>query len=295
MQKGPLFSIMIGRLRIRRRRGRSTFISGLVLLSVVLVLTIGAPLLSNLPPSGETRSGGFFTPYEPPSSEHLMGTNNIGQDIFTRVIYGGVPPLEVALFATSLAGSIGISTGLWAGYLGGKFEKVVSVCMDSIYAFPGIILAIAITAALGANIFNTTFALGAIYVPSFYRMTRGQTLQLKQVPFVEAARSIGETNISILTRYILPSIMPAIAVIASLSFADAILLEAGLSFIGLPSVAPPTPDWGYDIVIGKDNLLSGSWWMIVFPGLMIIIAVLGFSLVGEGLNDLYSAQVKQTK
>jgi peptide/nickel transport system permease protein len=217
-----------------------------------------------------------------------MGTNNVGQDMLTRVLYGGIVPIQIAMLATALALAIGTFLGLTSGYQGGKYDRSISIFMDGLYAFPGLILAIAITAVLGANVFNTTAAVGAIYVPSFYRMARGQTLQLKEVPYVEGARSLGESSSSVMFRYILPSLLPAIAVVSSLSFADAILIEAGLSFIGLPAVTPPSPDWGFDIASGKSTLLSGSWWMITFPGLMIILVVLSFSLIGEGLNDRFN-------
>lgn len=282
--KATLFHKLLG----KRGAPKTMALTGLVILIVITVLIVSAPLVTRLPPSGVTLAGGFFAPYEPPSLQHLMGTNNIGQDLLTRVLYGGQVPLQIALLSTLLAGGLGITLGLMFGYMGRVGEKLVSTFMDSMYAFPGVLLAIAITSMLGPNFLNTAVALAVVYVPSFYRMTRGQTLQLKELPFVEAACSIGEPTLSILGRYIFPNVIPAIAVVSSLSFADAILIEAGLSFIGLPSVSPPTPEWGFDLVLGKSTLLSGSWWMITFPGLMIIFTVLGFSLLGEGLNELYN-------
>lgn len=266
--------------------------TGVIIELAIFLMIIFAPLLSPLPPSGETVSGGFFAPFLPPSRAHLLGTNNIGQDVFTRILYGGITPLEISLFSTAIAGGIGIMLGLSSGYRGGKSDRLMASVMDALYAFPGIVLAIAITSALGPNPLNTVVALAVVYVPSFFRMTRGQTMMLKEVPYVEAGRSLGESTSSILFHYILPSIYPAIVVISSLSFADAILTEAGLSFIGLPAITPPSPGWGIDLVAGKDTLLSGAWWMITFPGLMIVISVLGFSLFAEGLNEMYNLRAK---
>jgi peptide/nickel transport system permease protein len=157
--------------------------------------------------------------------------------------------------------------------------------MDSMYAFPGLILAIAIAALLGVGVLNISMAIAVVYIPSYYRMVRGVVLSLKSAPFVEAAVVAGAGPWSIVTRHILPNVVPQIVSLLPVSFADAIITEAGLTFLGL-GIEPPTPDWGFDLNKGRQFFLAGYWWIGVFPGLMIILSVLGFLLVGESLNEL---------
>jgi len=159
------------------------------------------------------------------------------------------------------------------------------VVMDSIYAFPGLILAIAVAAMLGPGVVNTVVAISAVYVPTYFRMVRGQVLTVKSQLYVAAAKALGANHKTIMLKYILPNVLPILPVVFSMNVADAVLTEAALSFLGL-GVPAPTPDWGFDLRNGQRNLLAGYWWISTFPGFFIVLLALGFSLLGEGLNEL---------
>jgi peptide/nickel transport system permease protein len=215
----------------------------------------------------------------------IMGTDQLGRDVFARVVSGARFVLTVALLSTVISAALGTILGLLSGYVGGFLDRVLSLVMDSMYAFPGLILAIAIAALLGVGVLNISMAIAVVYIPSYYRMVRGVVLSLKSAPFVEAAVVAGAGPWSIVTRHILPNVVPQIVSLLPVSFADAIITEAGLTFLGL-GIEPPTPDWGFDLNKGRQFFLAGYWWIGVFPGLMIILSVLGFLLVGESLNEL---------
>jgi peptide/nickel transport system permease protein len=215
----------------------------------------------------------------------IMGTDQLGRDVFARVVSGARFVLTVALLSTAISAALGTILGLLSGYVGGLLDRALSLVMDSMYAFPGLILAIAIAALLGVGVLNISMAIAVVYIPSYYRMVRGVVLSLKSAPFVEAAVVAGASPWSIVTRHILPNVVPQIVSLLPVSFADAIITEAGLTFLGL-GIEPPTPDWGFDLNKGRQFFLAGYWWIGVFPGLMIILSVLGFLLVGESLNEL---------
>ncbi len=215
----------------------------------------------------------------------IMGTDQLGRDVFARVVSGARFVLAVALLSTAISAALGTILGLLSGYVGGLLDRVLSLVMDSMYAFPGLILAIAIAALLGVGVLNISMAIAVVYIPSYYRMVRGVVLSLKSAPFVEAAVLAGASPWSIVTRHMLPNVVPQIVSLLPVSFADAIITEAGLTFLGL-GIEPPTPDWGFDLNKGRQFFLAGYWWIGVFPGLMIILSVLGFLLVGESLNEL---------
>jgi len=214
-----------------------------------------------------------------------MGTDQLGRDVFARVVGGVRFVLTIAFLSTAISAAVGVLLGLLAGYIGGLFDRAVSLVMDSMYALPGLILAIAIAALLGVGVLNISVAIAVVYIPSYYRMVRGVVLSLKSSPFVEAARVAGAGPLAIVTKHILPNTLPAIVSLLPISFADAIITEAGLTFLGL-GVEPPTPDWGFDLNKGRQFFLAGYWWIGLFPGLMIILSVLGFLMLGEGLNEI---------
>ncbi len=264
------------------RVGRGMLITGMLIVLAVVIMAVFAPLIA---PYNPTISAG--KPFQPPTKEHLFGTNRLGQDMFSRIVYGSRIILLVVISATLISMSVGIPLGLISGYVGGKLDRAFSMVMDSIYAFPSLVLAIAIAAMLGPNITNTALAISIVYIPTYFRMIRGQTLSLKEQLFVEAARALGARDREIMFRYILPNLAPTIVVVFSLSVADAILTEAGLSFLGL-SVVPPTPDWGYDLRVGQPFLLNGYWWLVFFPGLMVMLLAMGFAFIGEGLGERFA-------
>jgi peptide/nickel transport system permease protein len=221
----------------------------------------------------------------------LFGTDQVGRDVFTRVISGSSFVLSVAILATLLSLSIGLPVGLLSGYVGRIYDRVLSLIMDSIYAFPGLILAIAVAALLGIGLINMIVAIAVVYIPSYFRIVRGQVLSLKEQPFIEAAIALGMPKTNILFKQIMPNVFPSLFVITTLNIADAIIIEAALSFLGL-GISPPTPDWGLDISQGKRYFLAGAWWVGIFPAMMISLAVLGFSLIGEGFDEKLNPKIR---
>ena len=267
-----------------RTPGRGMIIAGLSIIAVVAAMAILAPYIAPYKPNELSVPVELSGTPQPPSFEHPMGTNQVGYDVFSRIVYGARVILYVVIVASLLSMSIGVPLGLLSGYTGGVIDRALSIVMDSIYAFPGIILAIAVASVLGPNPTNAAIAIAVVYIPTYYRMVRGQTLEIRESLFVEALRGLGYPGRTILFKHILPNTAPTILVVFGLSAADAILTEAGLSFFGL-TVAYPDPDWGYDLYAGKNFLRVGAWWMILFPGLMIMLLALGFALIGEGLSE----------
>lgn len=229
---------------------------------------------------GTANAGGF-----------ILGTNDIGQDVFSRLLWGTRIALWIGFSASIVALLLGVPLGLAAGFLGGAFDRLLSLLMDSLYAFPGLILAIAITAVLGPSIFNVIVAIAVLYIPTYYRIVRGQTLSVKEEVYVEAARSIGASTFEILRRYIFPNVIPSVAIIFSVNVADAILTGAGLSFLGL-GLPPTLADWGIDLARGQ-RFIQVAWWMITFPGLAIMLIVLAFTLMGEGLMEIFNPKLRE--
>jgi len=262
-------------------------IAGAVLLVTVVGLTLLSPYIAPYNPIVEVGPA-----LQPPSGQYPMGTDHLGRDVYSRVLYGAIVALEVSAISSLLSSLIGTPFGLLSGFLGGKTDRLFSLIMDSVYAFPGLILAIAIAAMMGPGVINMSIAIAVVYIPTYFRMIRGQVLSIKEELYVDAARALGAKNSTILFRYIFANVIPSLAVVLSLNVADAILTEAGLSYLGL-GIPPPTPDWGFDLSKGKSFLPGGYWWMITFPGLMIVIVVLGFSLLGEGLNQILNPRLRE--
>lgn len=220
----------------------------------------------------------------------IFGTNDIGQDVFSRMIWGTRIALIIGFSSALLSLILGIPLGLMAGFIGGALDRVLSLVMDSLYAFPGLILAIAIAAVLGPSIMNIIIAISVLYIPTYYRIVRGQTMTVKEEVFVEAAKSIGSKRSEILWRYIFPNVIPSVAIIFSVNVADAILTGAGLSFLGL-GLPPTIADWGIDLSRGQ-RFIQTAPWMITFPGLAIMLVVLSFTLMGEGITEIYNPKLR---
>ncbi len=238
--------------------------------------------------------GRFVRQVGPPfGPTFVLGTDNLGRDILSRIIWGARSVLLVAILSALFSSVVGIPLGLLSGFWGGKLDRVLSLVMDSIYSFPGLILAIAMAAMLGPGVLNIAVAIAVVYIPTYFRIVRGQTLSVKEELYVEAARSLGARARTILWLYVFPNVIPSIVVLFSLNVADSILTEAGLSFLGL-GLPPPTPDWGFDLNKGKAYLPNGYWWPITFPGLMITLVALSFSLLGEGLGEILNPRLTES-
>jgi len=239
-----------------------------------------------------------FDPYDqnagpqlsPPSKTHLMGTDNLQRDVFSRIVYGSRTILGVAVLAAILSSVVGITFGLISGFAGGFFDKILSLVMDSIYSFPGLILAIAFAAMLEPGILSITVAVAVIYIPTYFRLVRGQTLQIKEELYVEAARAIGASGRRILWQYIFPNVIATTVVVFTMNVGDAIMIEAALTYLGL-GLPPSIVDWGMDLSMGRRFLPSGVWWLITFPGAMISILAIGFTMLGEGLAEILNPRL----
>ncbi len=228
----------------------------------------------------------------PPGPQHLFGTDELGRDQLARVLWGGRVSLPVAFVAVAVGLLVGGGAGLAAGYRGGLTDLLLMRLVDAILAFPALILAIAIVSALGPDLRNAMLAIGVVQIPVYARLTRAQTLQLKNLEFITAARSLGAGPVRVILRHLVPNLLNPLIVQMSLSAAFAILAEATLSFLGL-GAQPPTPDWGFMINDGSHFLANGAWWMAIAPGLAICLAVFGFNWLGDALRDALDPRLRR--
>jgi peptide/nickel transport system permease protein len=261
--------------------------AGLVLTILLVLVAIAAPLLAARDPLALDQANRLL----PPSEAHLFGTDEGGRDIFSRVLYGARSSLFAAAVILALATVIGTTIGLAAGYLGGRVDEALMRVTDMFLAFPALVLAMGAAAALGPSLLNATIATGIVWWPWYARLVRGQTLQLKYQPFVEAGVLAGGRGRWILLRHILPNCLTPIIVQMSLDVGYAILTLASLSFIGL-GAQPPAPEWGSMIAIGRDYILDQPWY-VTFPGLAIFVAVMAFNLLGDGLQEALSPRLQR--
>jgi peptide/nickel transport system permease protein len=262
--------------RLMRRKGA---IFGLAIIVLFLAIAILAPLLTPYDPIVQS----WTAVRKPPSALHWFGTDDLGRDILVRVFYGARASLMAGVISVGIALAIGVPLGLAAGTLGGFFDALIGRLTDAMLACPFLILAIALAAFLGPSLGNAMIAIGVTTTPIFVRLTRGQVLAVKVEEYVEAARAIGNPRWRIALFHILPNILPALLVQATLSIAAAIIAEASLSFLGLGQ-QPPDPSWG-SMLNSAQRFLINAPWMAVWPGLAIFLSVLSFNLVGDGLRD----------
>jgi peptide/nickel transport system permease protein len=240
-----------------------------------------------------------YDPYEiqlenklmPPSFDHWMGTDDKGRDILSRILYGSRLSMGVGFAAVAFGAFFGIIFGLVAGYYGKWVDSIIMRIMDVMLAFPGILLALAIISALGPSLINVTIAVGAFSVPLFARIVRGSTLEVKRLEYIDAIRSLGANDFTIIFKHIFPNILSPIIVQGTLRLATAILSAAGLSFLGL-GAQPPSPEWGTMLSNGRDFLFSAPY-IALFPGMAISILVLGFNIFGDGLRDAFDPRMKK--
>lgn len=282
--------------RLFRSLGRTTkrygaewwiMVAGILIIGAITMLTVVPKAFTPFDPNDQSAGGQMVAP----GGDHPMGTDNLGRDVWSRVVWGSRTILGVAILASLLSAAIGIPLGLISGFAGKALDKVLSLIMDSLYSFPGLILAIAFAAMLGPGVINITLAVSVVYIPTYFRLVRGQTLAIKEELYVEAAKAIGTSKAAILARYIFPNVIATVVVVFSLNIADAIMTEASLSYIGL-GLPAGIPDWGMDLSMGKKFLPSGVWWMITFPGMMIMLLALGFTMLGEGLAEILNPRLR---
>ena len=221
----------------------------------------------------------------PPDARHWFGTDEIGRDVFSRVLVAARLDLAIALSAVALSFAVGSTIGTAAGFTGGLLDAVTTRIVDTLMAFPLFLLAMAIVSALGNDTANVVYATAVVNLPFYIRMSRAEAARLRSAGFIEAARTGGLSGIRLLAAHVYPNVLPPLAVQVSLNLGWAILNAAGLSFLGL-GVRPPTPEWGIMVADGAALIVSGAWWVSVFPGLALMLTVLCFNLLGDGLRDL---------
>ena len=264
---------------LRRLLHRPAAAFGLVVIVLSIAIAIGAPLIAPYDPVATS----FAAVRKAPSAAHWFGTDEIGRDVLSRVVFGARASLLAGIVSVLISLSIGVPAGLLAGYAGGAIDMLISRITDALLACPFLILAIALAAFLGPSLSNAMMAIGISATPVFVRLTRGTTLAVKAEDFVLAARAIGNSPWRIALRHVLPNIVPPLLVQATLAIAAAVIAEASLSFLGLGQ-QPPQPSWGSMLNTAK-NYIDNAPWMAIWPGLSIFLLVLSFNLVGDGLRD----------
>jgi peptide/nickel transport system permease protein len=251
-------------------------------LAVLLLVLVAAVFGGTLAPHSPTATD-ILGRLQPPSGSHLFGTDELGRDVFSRTLVAARVSLRVGVIAVGISLALGVTVGLLAGYYGRWIDDVLMRVMDMLFAFPAILLAIAILAVLGPGVTNAMLAIGIVYTPLFARVTRAAVLSVREEVYIRATRSLGAGDARIIVRHVLPNVAGPIIVQASLSLAFAILSEAALSFLGL-GVQPPAPSWGRMLYDAR-GFVAQAWWMGLFPGLAIFLTVLSFNVVGDGLRD----------
>jgi peptide/nickel transport system permease protein len=270
--------------QLRRNRGAML---GLILIALEILIAVFAPWVAPHDPIFQD----LESPMQAPSRAHPFGSDDVGRDILSRVIHGTRISLSVGLIAVGIAGTLGVTLGLITGFYGGWLDDVILRGMDLLLAFPGILLALTIVAVLGPGLFNVMIAVGIADLPSFTRVTRGQTLSVREMDYVHGARAMGCSTARILRRYVLPNVLPALIVLGTLRVATAILTAAGLSFLGL-GAQPPIPEWGAMLAMGR-TFLRQAWWMTTFPGLAIMLTVMQINMLGDGLRDALDPKLRR--
>ena len=261
---------------------------GMVIIGVLLLVAVLAPIVHDYNPKTDSN---LRARLDPPSREHLLGADNLGRDVLVRLIHGARYSLGVGIISVGIALIIGGLLGMAAGFVGGKMGNIIMRCMDILLAFPGMLLAIAIVAVRGPGLNNTMVAIGVVSIPFYARLARSTVLGVNAMEYITAARCVGTTGSRILFRHIFPNILSPIIVQSTLGMANAILSAAGLGFLGLGQ-QPPKPEWGAMLSDCYKFLAKGAWWVIIPPGVAIMLTVLGFNLLGDGLRDALDPRLR---
>jgi len=259
---------------------------GAAIVILVIIVAIFAPVIATHDPAAQESIRLL-----PPSAEHWMGTDELGRDVYSRIIFASRTSLYVGVLSVAMAVVLGVTTGVMAGYIGGTFDNIVMRFVDILFAFPALVLAIVITGLLGPSLTNAMIAIGIVFSPRFARVARGSVLSVKNEVYIEAARVIGGREGHIIWHYVLPNIMAPLIVLATLTLSLGILAEAGLSFLGL-GTQPPDPAWGLMLSQGR-KFMELSPGLAIFPGVAIMITVLAFNLLGDGLRDALDPRLRE--
>ena len=270
---------------IRKFTRKRIIIYGSVL-TVLVVLSLFAPYLAPYDPIKISMEG-----RKPPNIDHIFGTDRLGRDILSRIIYGTKYSLSIGLISVSIGLTFGTTMGVLSAYYGGLVDTIIMRFIDSLLAFPGILLALVVIAVLGPGLFNVMLAVGISTVPEYARLARGKVLSVMQLEYIEAIHSIGGSNFRVIVKHILPNISAPITILATLQVGNAILVGSGLSFLGM-GAQPPTPEWGLMTAEGR-NFMSQAWWISTFPGIAILITVISINQFGDGLREAFDPYLKE--
>ena len=271
--------------------------SGVVIVVFFVILAVFAPWIAPYGFDQVSADGVRFPKQGPPDSAHLFGTTVQSTDVLSRVVWGSRTAIEVVVLALVFSLTIGVPLGLVSGYVGGKLDRGLVLIMDALFAFPYLLLAIVIAFLLsdkfGGGVFTAAFAITAVYIPQYFRVVRNHVISVREEPYVEAARALGASRFTIIRRYVLQNVIQNVPAIATLNAADAIL-TLGRTRIprATASSRPKQREWGYDLNRAIDDAGAGIWWTGLFPGMAIVLLVTGFTLVGEGLNDVLNPVVR---
>jgi peptide/nickel transport system permease protein len=286
---------------VREARGQPRWIlyAGFALVALFVILAIFAPVLAPYGFDQVSADGARFPKQGPPSAENLLGTTVQSTDVLSRVIWGARTAIEVVVLAVVFSLVIGVPLGLLSGYVGGKLDRALVLVMDALFAFPYLLLAIVIafllSDSIGQGIFTAAIAITVVYIPQYFRVVRNHVISVREESYVEAARAIGAPRRTIIRRYVLSNVIQNVPPIATLNAADAILTLAALGFLGYGIQPTEAAEWGYDLQRAIDDAGAGIWWTGLFPGLAIILLVTGFTLVGEGLNDVLNPLIRKRR
>ncbi|WP_411963700.1 ABC transporter permease [Haloferax sp. YSMS24] len=272
---------------LRRLKRHKPAVFGAFVVVLILATAVFAPFVSPYEPSEQDLTNTLSSP----SSDHLLGTDAFGRDILSRIIYGSRISLQIAVTAVGVALGIGVILGALAGYYGGWIDTVIQTAVDITWSFPAVLVGLALAAMLEPSLTNIMVAVGLVFWGQYARLVRGEVLSLREQDFTKAAKAIGSTDSQIIFRHLLPNaVMPAF-VVATLMMGQAIAVEASLSFLGL-GAQPPSPSWGVMLASGRDYMRT-AWWISTFPGLAIVVFILGFNLLGEGLRDALDPKINR--
>ena len=278
---------------------RGMLIAGLIITGIIILTTIFAPIIAPYGNAQLRDADGVFGAQQPPSPEHIMGTTVGGYDVFSRVIWGTQTAILVIIVAVLLSIFIGVLLGLISGYVGGWLDRVLVVVADAVYAFPSLLLAIVAAIAISGGqssfwggILAAALSITVVFIPQYFRVIRAETVRIKAEAYVESAKVIGASPLRIMSRHVLRNATRTLPLIFTLNSSEAILTLAGLGFLGFGIEPTAAAEWGYDLNKSLSDVTSGIWWTSVFPGLAIVLVVLGITLVGESLNDLADPRLR---
>lgn len=282
-------SNLVKLFKVAPKSAQAMVIIGSFLVSILLFFIIFGPIIAPYDPFEMVEIS-----WEPPSNKHIMGTDALGRDLFSRLIIGTRYSLGVSLIAVGFSLLIGTILGSLSGFFGGPLDKILMLIMDALWAFPGFIFVLIMAVVLGPGILQTAFAISIGRIPGNFRMIRSLTLSIKERGFIEAEKVMGANSLHIIRYHIAPYYLSILFVTISLGMARGTLAVSGLGFLGL-GVPPPTPEWGTELAYGRVFLLAGGWWMVMFPGFFVLLSMLGFNLLSEGADTILNPTVRRLK